>query len=197
MSSVADRPIAKLFKSKEAKAWLKKHAPSEPLLSGGLNSCLPYNSFTKILSYSRKAAVDAITEVLEDFNARDRELADLFLVMPPRQIAKQLGLKRSVLYDRLRALRAKAFKMAARKRASYVNQRAGDLKLDTSPDLCALRVLRLALNEETRFAYLIQRDDEQLWVDGVGAVFGADVQDVLNNADEDLAHCEVLDVEAV
>ncbi len=182
-------PIALLSRDRKAKAFLKKHA-NDPVIGGGFSACLPYHSYTKILSTSRLAAVNALNEVMDMLSEKDRELAQMFLSMTPRAIAKKLGMRRSLLYDRLRKLRARAFRLAAKKRAGYVNQRDGRADLDTNPALIAQRTLQFTLHEKTRFAYLVEREDEQVWVDAGGNKFSPEVCDLLDNCLEDVNDAE-------
>lgn len=180
-----DAPISKLTRSKQAKQFLKKHA-NDPVIGGGVSACLPYHSYTKVLNMSRRAAVVALTEVMDLLSEKDQKLAKMFLEMTPRAMAEKLGMRRSLLYDRLRKLRNRAFKLYAKKRAGYVNQRDGSADLDTNPEHIAIRTLRFALNDQVKFAYLVERDGECVWVDGGGQRFTSEICDLLDNYKEDV-----------
>ena len=180
-----DVPIFKLTRSKQAKAFLKKHK-SDPVIGGGVSACLPYNSFTKIINNSRKAAVVAITECMDMLSEKDQVLAKMFLEMTPRAMALKLGMSRSLLYDRLRKMRNRALKLHARKRAGYISQRDGSAYLDTMPEYIAIRSLRLTLNDQVKFCYLVERDNETVWVDAGGQRFSPEICNILSNYREDI-----------
>jgi len=200
MSNNSNNPTVKLSKDKAALEWLRNHAKTEPELAAGLSGCLPYHSFTKVINFDRQYIVNAITTAMPDLLPSEQELAELFLQMPPRKIAKVLNVKRSVLYDRLRALRAKALRLTATKRASYVNQRSPELtptQLELAPADLARRTLCLQFQGKTAFAYLVERDEDAVWVDESGLAFAEEVQDILHNHEEDLGFADsVLDVES-
>lgn len=200
MSNNSNNPTVKLSRDKAALEWLRNHEKTEPELAAGLSGCLPYHSFTKVINFDRQYIVNAITTALPELLPKEQELAELFLQMPPRKIAKKLGVERSVLYDRLRALRAKALRLTAAKRESYINQRSQDLtpsQLELPPADVARRTLRFQFQNKTAFAYLIERDDEAVWVDDAGRAFATEIQDILNNHEEDLGLSDsVLDVES-
>jgi hypothetical protein len=181
--------------------YLERLAKSEPtMFGGGFMSATPYNSFPKILNTNRQAVADAIIAALPELTKEERRLAELYMQYPPKTIAVRLRLKRSVVYERLRSLRIRALELAATRKDDYLLAREPvplDERLDCSPEVVAVRIVRFTLHDETRSAFQIERDNELLWVDDDGQLFTKEVSELLDSIDEDSPGFTFLDVETL
>ena len=128
-------------------------------------------------------------------NKQQQKLAELFLSMPPREIAEELGWDRNKVYLRIRSLKRFVTDKHREEKAALINGRGKNARLDTEPQLCAVKQLRFTLAEQEKYAYLINRDDESFWVDEAGVKFTAPIQEVLNELDEHADSFEHLDVD--
>lgn len=199
MTSLKDRPISRLWADKRAVKYLQRLAKTEPdLFAGGFMAATPYNSFPKIINYSRQTVADAIIAAIPQLTKAEQQLAELYMQHPPKLIATMLGIKRSVLYERLRGLRIKSLELAAARNEDYLLAREYvpiEERLDCPPEAVALRTVRFTLNEVVKHAYQIERDGECIWLDEAGEMFTAEVADLLEHVAEDCAAYEHLDAE--
>jgi hypothetical protein len=179
------------LKDPTAAKFLKKHADEFPDKSF-LPDPIEFGSHRK---HANEQIATLIAAHMPFKNKKHQRLAELFLTMPPREIAEKLGWDRNTTYLRIRALKRFVLDKNRREKAALVNGRGKDAKLDSEPRFCAVRNLKFTLHEQEKFAYLIQRDEQTFWVDENGVKFPQTVQDVLNELDEHAAGFEVLDVE--
>ena len=173
------------LKDKDAAKFLKKHADEFPT-----KSFLPDPiEFGNRRKHANEQIATLIAAHMPLKNKQQQKLAELFLTMPPREIAEKLGWDRNKVYLRLRALKRFVIEKERREKEALVNGRQGSTQL---ADEGFTRKLKFTLHEKEKFAYLSVAG---CWLDEEGAKFPQAVQDVLNELDEHSAGFEFLDVE--
>jgi len=192
MSRPSKRPLwYRALKEPAAAAFIKAHPEEFPQ-----NSFLPDPiEFGQKRKFSNEQIAGLIAAYMPFKNKKQQKLAELFLSVPPREIAEQLGWDRSKVYSRLRALKRFVVDKHRREKAALLNGRGKDAKLDTHPTLCAIRRVHFTLGERMAAAYLIVRDENEFWVDELGVKFPQSIQEILNELDEHVDSFEVLDAE--
>lgn len=179
------------LKEPAAVAFLKKHTEEFPQ-----KSFLPLPiEFGQRRKFANEQIATLIAAAMPFKNKQQQKLAELFLSMPPRDIAEALGWDRNKVYLRIRTLKRFVLEQHRRDKAALLNGRGKDAKLDTEPQFCAIRQLKFTLAEREKYAYLISRDDESFWVDEAGIKFPLAIQEVLAELDEHVDGFESLDVE--
>lgn len=173
------------LKDKEAARFLKKHAEEFPE-----KSFLPDPiEFGQSRKHANEQIANLIAAHMPLKNKQQQKLAELFLTMPPRDIAEKLGWDRNKVYLRIRALKRFVVEKERKEKAALLNGRVGSSVLALEG---FTRKLKFTLHEKDKFAYLTNAGN---WVDEAGALFPAAVQEVLNEVDEHSPGFEFLDVE--
>lgn len=179
------------LKEREAATFIKKNSEEFPQ-----KSFLPDPiEFGQRRKFANEQIAALIAAAMPFKNKQHQRLAELFLSMPPRDIANELGWDRNKVYLRIRALKRFVMDRQRREKAALINGRGKSAQLDTEPQYCATKQLKFTLGERERFAYQITRDETVFWVDDAGLKFPQAVQDVLNEIDEHSDAFEMLDVE--
>ena len=179
------------LKEPEAVAFIKANSEEFPQKSF-LPDPIEFGSRRK---HANENIAGLIAAAMPFKNKQQQRLAELFLSMPPREIAAELGWDRNKVYLRIRSLKRFVLDKHRKDKAALVNGRGKNARLDTEPQLCAIRQLKFTLHEREKYAYLIARDELQFWVDEAGLKFPQVVQDVLNELDEHAPGFEAIDVE--
>jgi hypothetical protein len=169
-------------KDKDAAAWLKKNRKEFPSKSF-LPDPIEFGSRRK---HANEQIALLIAAQMPFENKQQQRLAELFLSMPPREIARVLRVDRKTIYLRIRALKKFVLERHRAEKAALVHGRGEQV-----PNEAQTRILQFTLNERTEFAYLVGC----WWCDEFGLQFPAEIQDILNELDEHEAGFEVLDVE--
>lgn len=184
------RPLwLRAIKDPEAQAFLKANSEEFPV-----NSFLPDPiEFGQKRKFANKQIADLMASQMP-FKSPHQQLAELFLSVPPREMADALGWPRPKVYSRLRALKRFVLARHRREKASLLNGRGKDAELEAEPETIAIEQLSFELHNKRANAYLIARGDQEFWVDDAGVKFQASVQEVLNDMEEHRDGFEVLDV---
>lgn len=185
-------PLRRLAKDKKALKWLKDHQAE----FGGLNQSLPqFQAYPRAYLLEQGFIADLIKQAIPFRNAFYTQVAELFLVMPPRKIALQLGVRRKRVYDALCTIKRLARTKWEQDREALLNARAkATRQFDTHPKYIALRTLELTHGEVTKHAYLLEGGR---WVDEDGKPFTAEIADILDNHATDLANSEAVHAEEI
>lgn len=171
------------IKDKDAAKFLKKHAAEFPQ-----KSFLPDPiEFGQSRKHANEQIAALIAAHMPLKNKQHQQLAELFLTMPPREIAEKLGWDRNKVYLRIRALKRFVIEKERREKAALLNGRAN---ISANPAEYQ-RKLKFTLNETEKFAFLTELG----WVDEGGKAFPLAVQEVLNELDEHKETFEYLDIE--
>ncbi len=179
------------LKERDAAAFIKANPEEFPQ-----KSFLPDPiEFGQRRKFANEQIATLIAAAMPLKNKQQQRLAELFLSMPPREIAEKLGWDRNKVYLRIRSLKRFVLDKHRRDKAELINGRGKDAKLDTEPKYCSVRNIMFTLGEREKYAYLISRDELTFWVDEEGVKFPQSVQDVLNELDEHAPEFECLDVE--
>ncbi len=174
-------PFARLLADKESREWIREHEDELPF-----TGYLPYSTnYTKIRGHDAKYVMDTIEAGMPYTKPAMQKLAELYLQLPPRQVATELGLDRSQVYERIRDLKTLAFRKLAKSNDKLINARDGKADLDAPPSFVFLKQRRLSYRDQVRVVYFVERF--AAWVDESGALFPAEIQDILNNYEEDVA----------
>lgn len=191
MSRPSKRPLwLRALKEPEAAAFIKANPDEFPV-----NSFLPDPvEFGQKRKFANENIAGLIAAAMPFKSKQHQKLAELFLSVPPREIAERLGWDRSKVYSRIRSLKHFVIDKQRREKAALLNGRGKDAKLDTHPSLIAYRTIQFELGERQAAAYLIVRDELKFWVDELGVKYPQAVQDILNELDEHVGGFEVLDV---
>lgn len=192
MSRPSKRPLwYRALKEPSSAAFIKANPEEFPV-----NSFLPDPiEFGQKRKFSNEQIAGLIAASMPFKNKQQQKLAELFLSVPPREIAERLNWDRSKVYSRIRALKRFVTEKHRREKAALLNGRAKSAKLDSTPDRCSIRQVTFELGERRKTAFLIQRDELQFWVDEEGMKYPQVVQDILLEIDEHASTFEVLDVE--
>ena len=192
MPRLHKRPLwLRALKEPAAAAFIEAHPDEFPE-----NSFLPDPiEFGQKRKHANEQIAGLIASYMPFQNRHHQRLAELFLTVPPREIAGLLGWDRAKVYSRIRQLKKFVADKHRRDKAALVNGRGKPAKLDTLPEICAVRHVTFRLGEREKTAYLCQRDDLTFWVDAEGVKYPQAVQDVLNELDEHAEAFEILHVE--
>ncbi len=134
--------------------------------------------------------VNAIRAVKDELPEEDREVAELFLLMPPRFIAQRLGITRKETYSRVRRMGHRALRLYKQR------QQAPPRPKLPSPVPAPVRTVRFsAPGHKATSARLVIHDGEPVWIDAQDGVFPDEVQDMLSALPELESGFTVLDVE--
>jgi hypothetical protein len=185
------RPLwLRAIKDPQAQAFLKSNSEEFPV-----NSFLPDPvEFGQKRKFSNQQIADLIASQMPLKDPNQQRLAELFLSIPPREMAAALGWPRSKVYSRLRGLKRNALARHRREKSALINGRGKDAKLDALPATIAIGQAVFHLHEREVTAYLISRDEQLFWVDAAGIKYPAAIQEVLHDLDEHRDVFEVLDV---
>ncbi len=179
------------LKEPESAAFIKANSEEFPE-----NSFLPDPiEFGLKRKHSNENIAGLIAAAMPFANKRHQKLAELFLSMPPREIADKLGWPRDKVYVRIKQLKQYVLEKHRREKASLVNGRGRSAALEAPPEMVAIRHITLTLGERERTAYLIARDELEFWVDEAGVKFPQSVQEVLHELEEHKDGFEVLNAE--
>lgn len=185
------RPLwLRAIKDPDAAAFLKAHPEEFPV-----NSFLPDPvEFGQKRKFANQQIADLIASQMPFRDPNQQRLAELFLSVPPRDMAGILGWPRAKVYSRLRALKRFVLTKHRRDKAALLYGRGKDAFLEAAPEAIALETRHFELHDRRAVAYLINRDNQEFWVDDAGVKFPQSVQEVLNELDEHQTEFEVLDV---
>lgn len=175
------------LKDKDAAKFLKKHAEEFPT-----KSFLPDPiEFGNRRKHANEQIATLIAAHMPLKNKQMQKLAELFLTMPPREIAEELGWDRNKVYLRIRALKRFVVEKERREKEGLIDGRTNAVV--PGKDLNDYsRKVKFTLHEQEKYAYLTTKLG---WVDEEGAQFPPLVQDVLNELEEHTEGFEFLDVE--
>lgn len=184
-------PIKRILRDKKALKWLRDHKDEF-----NLTGALPHRqSFPRVYLTDQKFQADLIQQGMPYANKLHQRVAELYLRMPPREIADELGLPRRQVYAAIFSIKNIAREKWLLAREALIGARETPPRcLDTHPARIAYRTVKLTLGERVAHAYLLENG---YWVDESGAEFTADVQEILHHRAEDLSGAESLDVEDV
>jgi hypothetical protein len=191
MSRRRSRPLwLRAIKDPEAQAFLKANAAEFPV-----NSFLPDPiEFGQKRKFANQQIADLMASQMPFSNPHHQRLAELFLSVPPREIAGKLDWPRSLVYSQLRALKRFVLAKHRREKAALLHGRGRDAELEAPPDVIAIDQVSFTLHERTATAYLVSRGNQEFWVDEAGVKFSASVQECLNELEEHREQFEILDV---
>ncbi len=185
-------PFARLLADKESREWIREHEDELPF-----TGYLPYSTnYTKIRGHDAKFVMDTIAAGMPYAKPATQRLAELYLLMPPRKVAAEMGIERHKIYERIRELKELAFRKLAGSRNTLLNARDGKADLDAPPAFVFTKQRRLSYRGQVRTIYFVERF--AAWTDENGELFPAEIQDILNNYEEDVAmHAQEEGIEEV
>jgi hypothetical protein len=176
----------KVREDPEVKKWLRKNK-AEFQLSDFAEEHTTYN---RTLNLEKEHTMAAIAEVMDDLDEMDRFMAELYLKMRPKEIAKHLDWPRHVVYARARRMRGNAAKLLISRRRKKALNRVGKVVTPFVP----LMSIQFSLpGRPNRSAHAVMVDGSALWVDDAGGIFTEEVQDLLCSLHEIKSGFEVLE----
>ena len=187
------KPLWKrVIESKEAQKFFAKNPELAP------NHSIPQPvAYHEERSERQKYHVEIIQFVMEDLPDVHRRVAEMYLLISPADIARELGVTRKEAYYAIRKMKRFAFSLWQKKRDKLRGARKDRIDLDTTPETVALRVVAFSHRDREERAYLVARDNEVQWVDVTGRPYLDDIQDILTSLDSMQDGFEVLDVEKI
>jgi hypothetical protein len=183
--------LVKLLCDPNALKWLAEHPEF-----GGVDN---YRAGTRAFCRSGNPEVALFAEKLESVRDRltdeQRQVADWFVTMAPRDVAKHFGVPVKQVYRQYVVLRQAVDTHYTAMRADKRGARAGRAELETLPEFCALASRHFTYHGREETVYLVQQLAGPVWVDRAGAIFQDEIQDLLDELHEHAAGFEVVEAE--
>jgi hypothetical protein len=174
-----------LRQSAEVREWLRTQ--NEFTLDDFAEEPTAYNRAWRLENEQLMTAIESVKGRLED--EEDRAIADLYLAMRPREIAKHLGIPRTECYRLVRRMRRRALVLYKQR------QQAPPRDVLPSPPAPVRTVKFSCPGQKPRTARLVFTNGEALWLDDDNCIFPQEIQDLLSELPELEPSFTVLDAE--
>lgn len=178
----------KIRSSPEVAKWLE-HNPEFKIQDFAEHGTEFYRSWR----LENEHLANILTEVRDHLAPKDQKTIDLFLQVPPRVMAKELGIDRGKAYGRVKRVKSRALAKYRELRSSeYGSRKVADPKKLSPP----VKKVKFAApgQDHTEEVRLVLLDNKPIWVDSKGGVFPDEIQDLLDMLPEMQKGFEVLDV---
>jgi hypothetical protein len=184
--------LKKLLKSQEALSWLEKH----PEFGGPDSYRGGRRAFSKSANPDSALFAEKLATVRDRLPEKHRKSAKWFeQSAPPREISARENLPVTTIYRAYERLKLVVARLYREYQLEQISARTGKVKLDSTPEHCAIATRHLLYRGQVQVVYLVPGETEPIWVDSTGEGFTHEVQELLHALHEHAPEFEALEAE--